>query len=591
MATPLPSYQGPVYPPMGPFPLHGIPNPIISQPSSEATLYVGNLSPVTDEMRLHGMFSPYGSLSNSKVMRDLYTSISRRFGFVSFATVDEAQKAKEALNYTKIDNFEIRICFKKITSEFKEGANLFIKNIDKKASTKQLDELFSKYGKVVSCSIRTDDKGESLGYGYIQYESEESAEAAREKLNGNTSFGQAIKVEKFVSSKNRETVKNNLYFKNFPKSWDQDRCTQQIKDLFGAHGTIVSSDVKPKTFSDGVTRFSGFCAMETQESAKLILEKYNNTKLEGSAEDEEPFYVAIAESKNARATKLKKEFIGLRNTTNLYVKSILETVTEEQLRSAFSKYGEITSLMIGSSQPPFIPNGQTVKYAFINFKNEKMATEVLLSAKKDADLKALIHPAHKKTIDFIVYHQSKASRMEYLRMKQRLQQSLHFGSMGGMMNMNFPGNFKKNAPFGAMQNMQMFPYAQYPNQGRGMPGYNRNMPGMNARTPPIGEHLPSSSTSRQGEDEEVFNLEYLKSHKSEFLGYDKERQNNILGNLMYHKVMESGLSNKDLAPKITGMLIDMDILDLTEIIEIMENKESLNERVNEALDVINTNED
>lgn len=588
----MPPYPAQMYPPMaGPFPVHGMQNHIVNQASSETTLYVGNLSPVTDEMRLHSMFAPYGQISSAKIMRDLYTSTSRRFGFVSFATVEEAQKAKEALNYTKIDNFEIRICFKKITSEFKEGANLFIKSIDKKVTTKQLDELFSKYGKVVSCSIRTDDKGESLGYGYIQYETEESAETAREKLNGNTNFGVAIKVEKFISSKNRDTVKNNLYFKNFPKSWDKDQCAQKIKELFGAHGTIVSSDVKGKTFSDGATRYSGFCAMETQESAKTILEKYNNAKLDGSAEGDDAFYVAIAESKNSRANKLKKEFSAHRNTTNLYVKSILETVTEDQLRSAFSKYGEITSMMIGSSQPPFIPNGQTVKYAYINFKNEKMATEVLLSAKKDADLKALIHPAHKKTLDFVVYHQNKANRLEYLRMKQRLQQSLHFGNMGGMMNMNFQGNFKKNAPFGVIPNMQMFPYQPFPNQGRGMPGYNRNMPGMNARTPPIDEHLPSSSTSRQGEDEEIFNLEYLKSHKSEFLGYDKERQNNILGNLMYHKVMESGLSNKDLAPKITGMLIDMDILDLTEIIEIMENKESLNERVSEALDVINTNED
>ena len=114
----------------------------IAQASSESTLYVGNLSPVVDEARLHSLFQAYGNVTSAKIMRDLYNSESRRFGFVSFQTVDEAQKAKEALNYSKLDNFEIRICFKKLTSEFKEGANLFVKNIDKHVTTKQLDDLF-----------------------------------------------------------------------------------------------------------------------------------------------------------------------------------------------------------------------------------------------------------------------------------------------------------------------------------------------------------------------------------------------------------------------------------------------------------------
>ena len=42
--------------------------------------------------------------------------------------------------------------------------------------------------------------------------------------------------------------------------------------------------------------------------------------------------------------------------------------------------------------------------------------------------------------------------------------------------------------------------------------------------------------------------------------------------------------------KITGMLIDLDILDLAEIIDMLESEDSLRERVKEAEEVINDSE-
>ena len=61
----------------------------------------------------------------------------------------------------------MRICFKKSPSDFKDESNIFIKNLSHKVTTKQLDEECSKYGEVLSCVIRNNEKGESLGYGYV----------------------------------------------------------------------------------------------------------------------------------------------------------------------------------------------------------------------------------------------------------------------------------------------------------------------------------------------------------------------------------------------------------------------------------------
>ena len=70
------------------------------------------------------------------------------------------------------------------------------------------------------------------------------------------------------------------------------------------------------------------------------------------------------------------------------------------------------------------------------------------------------------------------------------------------------------------------------------------------------------------------------------MDYDFDKKREILGRLMYKKVISLNMMEVQKVSKVTGMLIDLEILDLDEIIEILENKESLVGRVKEALEVI-----
>lgn len=49
-----------------------------------------------------------------------------------------------------------------------------------------LHDLFQKFGKILSSKVVMSEDGKSKGYGFVQFESEESANAAIEKLNGCT---------------------------------------------------------------------------------------------------------------------------------------------------------------------------------------------------------------------------------------------------------------------------------------------------------------------------------------------------------------------------------------------------------------------
>jgi len=60
----------------------------------------------------------------------------------------------------------------------------------------------------------------------------------------------------------------------------------------------------------------------------------------------------------------------------------------------------------------------------------------------------------------------------------------------------------------------------------------------------------------------------------------------MLGMMIYPKV-QFNCQNKSNAPKITGMLIDFNVFDITDILEFMENEEELKQKVTEAEKLLN----
>lgn len=64
----------------------------------------------------------------------------------------------------------------------------------------KLQELFQKFGNILSCKVVMFEDGKSKGYGFVQFESEESANTAIENLNGTTVEGKQMYVLFFFDS-------------------------------------------------------------------------------------------------------------------------------------------------------------------------------------------------------------------------------------------------------------------------------------------------------------------------------------------------------------------------------------------------------
>jgi cold-inducible RNA-binding protein len=75
------------------------------------------------------------------------------------------------------------------------SAKLFVGNLSSDTTSEEIRELFSNAGAVESCQVIADrETGRSKGFAFVEMNSIEAANAAKEKFNGHDLHGKALKV-------------------------------------------------------------------------------------------------------------------------------------------------------------------------------------------------------------------------------------------------------------------------------------------------------------------------------------------------------------------------------------------------------------
>lgn len=191
-------------------------------PTADTTLYVGNLPPSVEDTLFFEIFKKFGNIQTAKIRKDLFSTDSKGYGFVTYQTKEEAERAIKEMRYEEIQGHELKIFFKKNNQDFNQEANLFFRNLPVTMKAKELHQLCEKFGNILSCQIKKDDKGVSLGYAYVQFEQPQEAERAIKALHKTKLGENEIQVEKFLSSKMRGVEQKNLYLKQFPENWGRE---------------------------------------------------------------------------------------------------------------------------------------------------------------------------------------------------------------------------------------------------------------------------------------------------------------------------------------------------------------------------------
>lgn len=540
---------------------------------NDRVLYVGNLSPDVNDPAILTFFQQCSAPLSVRLMRDMYTGESRRFGFVTFNSEEEARHAQELLNHEKLDGFEMRISVKRTPSEFKAQANVFIKNIALEVGGRGLQKLCGQFGNVLSCIIRSDEKGNSLGYGFVQFETEEEARKAIEGLNEREFEGKQLVVQQFQPQRTRTSfLGNNVYLKNFPASWSKERIEQLLREHAGVFGSIVSMGVFASVHPTSKAQsYYGFIAFDKAESATSTINALHGRNPyevfggEASAEEASAsLYAVLAVPRRVHKENLEKKAVLEQSPTNIFIRSLKPDTQKEDLIRIFSKFGEVFS---ASVQPMKAVEGiPSMSYGFVNFSLPQAAQSAVFEGKRDPQVLALLALPPSRDRNFIAFFQSKVTRNAYLKMRRNLVRNAMPPFVPPNVVLPFMMPFMPQQQQYAPSRQQNLPYAVPP---RPIPPPVKLLPPV-----PITPAIPS------------YTPEWLKKHRKEFFELPTDKQKKILGNLVFSRISKSGLASATDLPKVAGMLSDVEILEYEEIVDLLENEEALVDRVTEAVDII-----
>ncbi|KAI5627827.1 polyadenylate-binding protein 1 [Silurus asotus] len=179
--------------------------------SSISALYVGDLHHEVTENMLMEKFSSVGHVHSIRICRNWNTGVSLSYAYVNFYQRADAERALETLNCELLIGNPMRVMWSQRDSTMRKSGigNLFVKNLDlEKIDSMALFDLFSVFGKILSCRVVGYKTG-TKGYGYVQFESPEAADLAKEKLNGKLLNGHKVSIQHFKSRKERETERNH----------------------------------------------------------------------------------------------------------------------------------------------------------------------------------------------------------------------------------------------------------------------------------------------------------------------------------------------------------------------------------------------
>ncbi|OTA89283.1 hypothetical protein M434DRAFT_53531, partial [Hypoxylon sp. CO27-5] len=320
-------------------------------PAASASLYVGELDPSVTEAMLFELFSQIGSVASIRVCRDAVTRRSLGYAYVNYNTTADGERALEELNYTQIKGRPCRIMWSQRDPNLRKSGqgNIFIKNLDAAIDNKALHDTFAAFGNILSCKVAQDEQGNSKGYGFVHYETDEAAAQAIKHVNGMLLNEKKVYVGHHIPKKDRqskfEEMKanfTNVYVKNIHTDVTDD----EFRELFEKFGDVTSSSLARD--NEGKSRGFGFVNFTTHDSAAKAVEDLNGKDFHG-----QDLYVGRAQKKHEREEELRKSYEAARQEkankyqgVNLYIKNLDDDVDDDKLRQMFSEFGPITSAKV-----------------------------------------------------------------------------------------------------------------------------------------------------------------------------------------------------------------------------------------------------
>ena len=299
------------------------------------SLFVHSLPLTATAESLTALFSHSFPLKHATVVIDPVTKKSKGYGFVTFADVEDAQRARETFDRSSLDGHSIKVEIaeprhrqaiaggsdgptSKLPRPDRQKANvqpppkLIVRNLPWTIrKPDQLAALFQSYGKVKHATIPKTKPGLSSGFGFVVLRGRKNAEKALEGLNGMNLEGRTLAVDWAVEK----------------SIWENLQKQDQELDAIPAIPQV----------SDGSVDGQGDKSLETEDTGGSVASSIPQSEVsESDSEEGESTCPNDQDFKGETKPKGPEN-----NASTLFIRNLSFTCTDDNLQDHFRAFGAI----------------------------------------------------------------------------------------------------------------------------------------------------------------------------------------------------------------------------------------------------------
>ncbi|CAH8450522.1 unnamed protein product [Schistosoma haematobium] len=175
-------------------------------------VYVGSIAYDVKEDSLKQVFSPFGPIKSVNLSWDPSTQKHKGFAFLEFEYPEAAQLAIDQMNGTSFGGRQLKVgrpsnltnaepVINELVNEHNLHNRIYVAGIHLDLTEDDVSLVFEAFGKIVFCKLQPDPTRpmRHRGFGYIEYESTQSAADAVGSMNQFNLGGQLLRVCKAIS--------------------------------------------------------------------------------------------------------------------------------------------------------------------------------------------------------------------------------------------------------------------------------------------------------------------------------------------------------------------------------------------------------
>ncbi|KPI84686.1 putative polyadenylate-binding protein 1 [Leptomonas seymouri] len=541
-----------------------------TKPMQIASIYVGDLDATINEPQLVELFKSFGTILNVRVCRDIITQRSLGYGYVNFDSHEDAEKAIEAMNFKRVGDKCMRLMWQQRDPalRYSGNGNIFVKNLETQVDSKSLHDIFTKFGSILSCKVMEDEEGKSRGYGFVHFKDEAAASDAIVKMNGSADHANDEKKALYVANFIRRNARlaalvanfTNVYIKQVLPSVNKD----VIEKFFAKFGGITSA----AACKDKSGRVFAFCNFEKHDDAVKAIEAMHDHHIDGITAPGEKLYVQRAQPRSERLIALRQKYMQHQSLgNNLYVRNFDAEFTDADLLELFKEYGNVKSCRVMVSE-----NGASRGFGFVSFSDADEANAALreMNGRMLNGKPLIVNIAQRRDQRYTMLRMQFQQRLQMM-MRQMHQQMPFVGDQQGRP---MRGRGGRQQHGGRAQGHPMpMPSPQQPQQPHASPP---QQPGF--ATPAKSGFVSATPKHSPGQAPETPPLPPITPQELDSMSPQEQRA--ALGDRLFLKVYDIV---PELAPKITGMFLEMKLKDAY---DLLNDQKRLEDRVTEALCVL-----